>query len=438
VISFIDKNEEKSLTAELKIQATEYQEAVKQFPDCGAAFKTINEWVDKKPILFENYVNWARTKDKNAHQKNLAVIRMTLPKLFPNATEFENVEAELASVNSLQEELGDIRTENYLNDDDRSMLKNLIDKLRESIANRYDELLIEKYSHRLVCFTQQSYKKATELNTPVKTKPGTTGFFEFSTNRMALYKAAEMVLSSTLCPPVTSREQFGILEDKGKIYLQTERSIFRLNQSETRHFGLAQGVTATSLNGLLAAIKRLAQKPCSTDDPDTVLELNNQANSGSITSLLKLIGIRRTPVTEDNQPYKPSDGEAAMLVLQKVFRQEADAFVIDEPELSMGNSYINDVIRVNLQNLGKRQKLVLIATHNANLAVRTKPYLSVLRTYEGNDCYRTFTGNPFTDLLVNIEGGNDAKVWSAESMRILEGGREAFYDRRDVYESGSN
>ena len=46
--------------------------------------------------------------------------------------------------------------------------------------------------------------------------------------------------------------------------------------------------------------------------------------------------------------------------------------------------------------------------------------------------------NPFDDRLVNIENQTDVKSWTEESMHSLEGGSEAFYERRDIYESRDN
>lgn len=57
-------------------------------------------------------------------------------------------------------------------------------------------------------------------------------------------------------------------------------------------------------------------------------------------------------------------------------RDDADAYFLDEPELGMGNSYIDTDIRPLISNLAKQRKYVVVATHNANIAVRTLPYMS--------------------------------------------------------------
>ena len=62
-------------------------------------------------------------------------------------------------------------------------------------------------------------------------------------------------------------------------------------------------------------------------------------------------------------------------------------------------------------------------------------YISILRTHE-NGVYKTYIGNPFYDELRNINDETDTKNWTQESMHTLEGGKNAFYDRKDIYESG--
>ena len=49
--------------------------------------------------------------------------------------------------------------------------------------------------------------------------------------------------------------------------------------------------------------------------------------------------------------------------------------------------------------------------------------------------YKTYIGNPFTNELINIENDKEMKNWKDESIKVLEGGKEAFEDRRRVYES---
>ena len=67
----------------------------------------------------------------------------------------------------------------------------------------------------------------------------------------------------------------------------------------------------------------------------------------------------------------------------------------------------------------------------------TLPYTSIYRTHS-NGIYTTYIGNPFSDRLVNINDENDVLNWAEESLKSLEGSRDAFYERKDIYESNNS
>ena len=107
-------------------------------------------------------------------------------------------------------------------------------------------------------------------------------------------------------------------------------------------------------------------------------------------------------------------------------------YILDEPEKSLGNEYINDVIVPLIKERAKSGRKIFISTHDANIAVRTLPYCSIYRTY-GQEGYRTFTGNPFSNSLVNVVKPDELLDWKVVSMRTLEGGKEAFGERGKIY-----
>src|SRR5690606_4438123 len=109
-----------------------------------------------------------------------------------------------------------------------------------------------------------------------------------------------------------------------------------------------------------------------------------------------------------------------------------EIYLIDEPEKSLGNDYINDVIVPIIKEKAMLNKKVIIATHDANIAVRTLPYNSIYRLHE-NGLYYTLTGNPFFNKLKCINGSKDDLDWKEISMKTLEGGRIAFGERGKIY-----
>ena len=78
----------------------------------------------------------------------------------------------------------------------------------------------------------------------------------------------------------------------------------------------------------------------------------------------------------------------------------------------------------------KLKKTIVIVTHNANIAIRTLPYQTILKVYDGD--YTTYIGSLYSGILRNLDSDNE-KDWREESIRILEGGKEAFNERGDIY-----
>jgi len=130
--------------------------------------------------------------------------------------------------------------------------------------------------------------------------------------------------------------------------------------------------------------------------------------------------------------YKPSNGESSMVLLHKELTEDKDIYLIDEPEKSLGNDYINDVVVPILKEKANLGKKVVIATHDANIAVRTLPYNSIYRLHDMNQYY-TLTGNPFSNKLKCINGDRDELDWKEISMKTLEGGKDAFGERGKIY-----
>ena len=161
-----------------------------------------------------------------------------------------------------------------------------------------------------------------------------------------------------------------------------------------------------------------------------------RSSLSQIDSLDVFVGLRKYPTLNDNgEEYSPSNGEKAIIAIQRALDRDANFYVLDEPELSLGGEYIDNVIREKISKLGRAKKTVFIATHNANIAVRTLPYTSIYRKYDKGE-YKTYVGNPFTNKLLNINDENDVLSWREESMRTLEGGEAAFKNRGEIYESG--
>lgn len=399
--------------------------------NCEQEFSDLRNWEDVTVTLFTMYLKWFETKNNNANKRSMQITEASdLP--LPDTTEYDQRKEDRKNSQDIEKRISSINIHQYLSESDASNLLLLLSKLDNVI---YHSLLDAYGSIKTVSLSNYSVNKIKALadkKTDTVSRPSTTGFFEYAKKRIHIQKSVRKILSEFEKEEYHFDEKIGELEEKGDVYV---RRRYRLlcNDSKTVEF-------VAGINNLKAVKNKLVEirdKFYCSDIAVCIQELNELLNAGGIKSMSDFIGLSKLIVGADKQPYEPSNGERGILLLQQVIREDADAFFFDEPELGMGNSYIDSTIRPQLIDLAKRHKVVVIATHNANLAVRTLPYMSIFRKYD-NGVYSTYTGNPFVDELYNIDDGADWLNWTEESMHTLEGGREAFYERKDIYESGND
>src|SRR5690606_30073849 len=105
---------------------------------------------------------------------------------------------------------------------------------------------------------------------------------------------------------------------------------------------------------------------------DNISRMRTIEDLDTIDSVYGLLLFRRRFVLDGNV-YDPSNGECSMLNLHCELEEEKDVYLLDEPEKSLGNEYINDVIIPLINEKARQGKKVFISTHDANIAVRTLP-----------------------------------------------------------------
>ena len=399
--------------------------------DCLNEFLALQNWAEISPTSFSEYLDWYRTKDHNKNKSKMKIteatsINETDPPLYSSHSyDFKNIKAFIKYCEKINLDL-------YLSCEEKKSFLELISKLKRQSTKLLSLDLIDIYSSELTNYSINIIKQIADRNSNSISKPSSTGFYNLAQNRLNLKRSVNKILSNIESKEKCTREILGELENKGKIYIQ-KRYRMLCSNSRTAEFS----VNITPLKQAVELLNKMSNNIFFEDLASDIDEFTSICNENKFDTVKPFLGLSKQIVTEDNCEYLPSNGEKGILLLQNLLRTDVDAYFLDEPELGMGNSYIDSIIRPQICGLAKRHKAVIIATHNANIAVRTLPYMSIFRTYE-NGQYNTYTGNPFNDKLSNIENPNDVRSWTAESLHTLEGGREAFYERKDIYESNGN
>ena len=111
---------------------------------------------------------------------------------------------------------------------------------------------------------------------------------------------------------------------------------------------------------------------------------------------------------------------ASALIIFLLTLKESDLIIIDQPEDDLDNQTIyNDVIKV-LKEL-KNTSQFIFATHNPNIPVL-------------GDCEQVISCRYDADIIGTNLGSIDDETIRKEIVNIMEGGKEAFNNRRRIYE----
>lgn len=312
----------------------------------------------------------------------------------------------------------------------------------ESVVQSLELLLVQLELRRWDTFS--SWKQTVLMNsaiakvrTEVERKTGSpalpvsTGFKNYATNRARIHRWARNTVRAFETKILRPPEPIGHLGgNKGTLELCTEFQ-FQSGDVIDASFQSLQRVKKGSQKAFAKAIRRIAQSAYSDGLFKHITDLNAIEDVEAIETVYELLLFKRYFTVAGN-PYEPSSGEASMVMLHKELETDKDVYILDEPERSLGNEYISEVIVPMLRERARIGKRIFISTHDANVAVRTLPYSSIYR-FHNPDGYHTYAGNPFTNDLVNIEDAGDRLDWKKISMQTLEGGELAFGERGRIY-----
>lgn len=397
--------------------------------DCTAEFSSLRNWGDSIPCLFTEYYDYIKTVGSNkaklrlgiAQSKHLVAKQAGKSK----SGQYNEIKSAVAVVHEY------VNSNNFLAPDDQKAFLNTLSKIEPHALSEFTSSWIDATSLRLTNQFIDGIKKYADQCSNTKSRPNGTGFEEFALGRIRACGAAKVLSASLTVPEVTiSDEYHGTIEGKGALSLRTIARFVCQESSRSEFSG-----KKTKLLDLKKCIDRIAQGIYDQQICDSVRSLNGLCEELGVLNITPFIGIRIITTFDDGTAYCPSSGEQGMLLFQHMLNSPSDVYILDEPEAGMGNSFIMSSIIPELIQLAKRNKTVVIATHNANIAVLTLPYMTIFREHS-DGIYKTYTGNLFCDSLVNIEDPQEVKSWTKESMHLLEGGSVAFYGRKSIYESG--
>ncbi|MBB3171011.1 hypothetical protein [Parvibacter caecicola] len=405
--------------------------AVLGVDSCENDFSTILNWNEPAVTPIKDYLDWIRTNGNDDAKIKMCIVKMTSFGV-PDETELTSLGNDANNADAIKKAIAKIDLGKYLTQDEEQTLQAILGILEAKIIEKQTKEFVRVETLKVSEFTINTLKTLVAGSKGSKPIPTTVGFEAYACARLELAHALRCICSALEAPTKSDPEYLGPLDGKGDLFITTEWSMFSGNSTKDHYSG-----TYTQVKNHVAAFKAANKNALKIDYRNSLKKLTDLLEGSGYINLDCFVGVDRFLTTKDGKKYEPSNGEKGILLLRRALDREASFYLIDEPELGMGNTFIEDSIRPKLIELGRLNKTVVVATHNANIAVRCLPYRSIYREHVSGDEYRTYIGNPFVDKLTDITDQSNSLNWTETSLRTLEGGREAFDERGYIYDSAS-
>lgn len=420
-----------------KTTSSEYNDLIKRNPDSkyfqkfNIADKTkeinsIKKWNPSSIVTTDKFYKGFKERNVKSSFGKFGFSKTSISQLLltnPYNKELENYQ-------QVKKGIDEIRKANwslFLSKEEIESIDFALRFLKDKAYNAFVKKFIGAKAQMVTKWTIETMKDIALAKTGNHSIPNSTGLLDLYGKQIELYKNSMSVLSSIETPHLTLIDKIGKLPKKGEIIVKTE---IYLNPNESTGVSYAPGKpTASILKKSVTTLKNLKEKAFTKQAGCKVKEFNEIAST--VSSLEDFVGIKseQCRITEDGNifQYKASSGEQSMLLLDNaLIGNNAKIYLLDEPELSVGHKYINDVIVPRLIELSRMDKIIVVSTHDSNIAVRTLPFVSIYREDQ-----KTYQGNLFTNVLVSEDG--EKLKWIDTSIDCLEGGELAFEEREKSY-----
>ena len=393
-------------------------------------FNDFKNFVDFSPVKIEKYLNYSKNISNNKKRKKLKILDQQ--KIFTyDLKRFNKLYSDYKKIVTFINEL--IAFEIYQLNIDK--FQSIIEQLKLMAEEAYVLCLDEWINQKKDYFVDNTIDKLITFvseSDGTHEKPTETGFYKFIKNRLIIENDIfdlNNILNTE--PKIINEEYIGKIGDKGDGILYSELGF--VNKSNIEKIDYKKMYSSkTPIKDFLKYMLKVQELIFSVEMMDYLAQLNEKIENNQINNINMFLYNDKT-FKLNNKDYKPSRGEMAILSLQYelISKKTEQVFLIDELEVNLGSTYIENTIVPLIKDLAKSKKIVVIATHDANIATRTYPVNSILKTVD-NGFYETYQGSMFTNKLINSD---NSKVlnWNTESEKYLEGGKPAFKERGDLY-----
>lgn len=373
-------------------------------------------------------INYFKEKHvvKNAKDFKKTEAIYTKPNVNKIKNTVESFEADLSKIESVKRINQEVKRDSTSKDYLESALNQLIVAYNINVLDTCESIFIVDKTKNLIGNVKNIVKKKTGK----APKLGSVKFSQMVSDRRVFLE--NLVLYRECLNKLKGEKEIkiGELPDKGEVFYKIA---FKILDNNTK-----SGKDSPFSRDKIKEYRDLSNKinNFSLKDFD---ELNSLTNSEFNPSAEEFYNncIKKSPeiVLKDNQKYIPSEGEKSILSISGILsNSEYDCYVFDEIERGLGNKYITDYIIPQIGTLRDRSKMIILSTHNANLAVSTLPSQTIYCCFKGNfEEDNIYVGDMYSDELTAVKNKEDILSWEDEAIKHLEGSEKMFNLRRNIW-----
>lgn len=329
---------------------------------------------------------------------------------------------------------------NYLNKGEEEQLSSLIKKIIAGEKQKYYEIASEYYSKYLEKWTIGKIKTKLSVANSTISRPLSTGLSTFFTDYEKLkIHLHNLKTNSKQEKEITPFPIVGSIPFKGNVYRRVLIGFPPQKQSEHKEkTGGARTYLYNQNKSNFDSIKQTINKIDLSDSTDNIAESIQtfvaKAKELNANSLVDFLNYSIFLATDTKDDFLPSNGVTSILLVEAALQNDnSDVIILDEPDSGMGADFINDELITRINYRAKENKIIIIATHDPNLVVRTHPFSCLYREEIGNEIYSTYVGSSFDEELVDVCDANNVKLWVDACVDKCEGGHSALNERIKTY-----
>ncbi|MHD0368793.1 hypothetical protein ACY2C8_00760 [Mammaliicoccus sciuri] len=310
------------------------------------------------------------------------------------------------------------------------------EKLNLELQNLKEHLVSQSISEYKQYFSDKNTESFLEsLKSSISKKTGTTplfnniGFSKLVSSRLTRLEINHSFKKMISQIELEHDQTLGYLPRKGKITLNTKVSFLKSSDK----FGEDSPYDKNSIKRNRDIVKKLENFNLSSyRDINEYFDIEEK-NIDPEEFINKTLKKQSLVKINENENYKPSEGEKAILTISSILEDTSyDCYIFDEIERGLGNKYITTYLIPRIKYLRSLGKIIVLSTHNANIAVNTLPITTLYCNYDVEDKNIYYVGNMYSNYLEGVVD-SEALIWEDKALIHLEGNENMFNIRRNVY-----